>query len=98
MPLYELLCENGHTDEAFYHSPLDYGARTVECRHCRATMERVPSFGAGTCYFEEGRGRWIENLAKDAVFVTSAKQHQDLMKKAGVTWATRGRGAPGCWV
>jgi hypothetical protein len=97
MPLIDLRCEQGHIEEHYYATHADYGCRTLICA-CGGTMERIMSMGAGCCYFEEGRGRWIENLGQDPIFITSPKQHREAMKKAQVQWATRGRAQPGCWV
>lgn len=97
MPLYQLQCLNGHQEDQFCHHPDDKGCRTALCPICNETMGYVVAYGAGSCYFEEGRGRWIENLGEHPVFVTSPEQHRRLMKQNGVEWATKGRGMPGQW-
>ncbi len=48
-------------------------------------------------YFEEGRGRWIENLADKPVLVKSHAEHQKLMKKHGVELAGHLPGTKGSW-
>lgn len=87
MPVYEFACINGHTEDRFEHHPDDLGCETHICRKCSHTMEPVPSYGRGLLYFEEGRGRWIENLGHEPVYITSKQQHREAMKKAGVAEA-----------
>lgn len=60
-------------------------------------MTQALSVGRGLTWFEEGRGRWIENLGDDPVYVTSHEQHKRLMKENAVEWATPSRGMPGSW-
>lgn len=97
MPLFDYRCTAGHVDERFFHSAAQAECM-MPCRVCAAPAEKLLSLGAGACYFEEGRGRWIENLQHEPVYITSPEQHKALMKKNGVTWATKGRGMPGQWV
>lgn len=97
MPLYQLQCPNGHQAEQFCHHADDKGCRTTICEQCRETMGYVIAYGQGLCYYEEGRGHWIENLADKPVYVTSHEQHKKLMKQHKVEWATKGRGMPGQW-
>ena len=85
--VYEFHCPNNHSRDVFEHHPEDKGCYTVICHECGHTMGPVPGYGQGRLYFEEGRGRWINNLGPEPVFVTSYKQHRELMKKAGVVEA-----------
>jgi len=64
---------------------------------CGGVLSSLPSWGRGLTYFEEGRGRWIHNMADEPVYVTSHWQHKELMKKHGVAEAPPRRGTPGCW-
>ena len=89
MPLYTFADLDGHTADAFEHSPLDLGARTILCGQCGATMAPVLSLGRGLTYFEEGRGRWIENLGPEPVYVTSHGQHRRLLRERKLDWATK---------
>lgn len=89
MPLYGLICsECGTPQEVFCHVPADRGTRTPLCG-CGATCAPVVSLGRGLTFFEEGRPRVIRNLGDQPVTVTSARQHADAMRAAGVDWATR---------
>jgi hypothetical protein len=81
MPVYELRCLNGHTDDQFVHSHADFGCQTKLCSACQSTMTPILSMGRGLTYFEEGRGRWIHNMGHDPVYVTSHEQHKRLMKE-----------------
>ena len=99
MPLYDLACsECGARKEEFCHASADKGVATHVC-HCGGTMTYLLSMGIGLTWFEEGRGRWITNLGVEPVYVTSHRQHQQLMKERGVEWATpfRTQGTKG-WV
>lgn len=110
MPLYLYRCEAGHEKEIYSHAE-DKGCATPLCRVCASSMAPVVSFGAGLCYFEEGRARRIWNLErsdeKDAngtpipsqpVYVKSHEEHRRLMKARGVDWANKGRGHSGQWI
>jgi len=97
MPLYDWKCVNGHVDERYYHSSRHL-PEDSPCRECGAPARQIFSVGKGLVHFEEGRGEWIQNLGPDPVYVTSHEQHKRLMKEAGVTWATKGKGMPGCWI
>lgn len=88
MPLYDYRCTHGHVDERFFHVP-SQAEDTLPCRLCAAPATKLLSMGQGLVYFEEGRGRWIENLGHEPVYVTSHEQHKREMKKAGVAWANR---------
>lgn len=111
MPIYVYRDEEGHEKEEFVAHHADKGCVTHVCRRCGSTLAPVIAFGEGLCYFEEGRARRIWNLErsdeKDAqgnlmpskpVYVTSASEHNRLMRQRGVTWATQGRGMKGQWI
>lgn len=97
MPLYDYRDLNGHVVEHFLRAD-ERGAYTVVCDECGSTMVEVPSFGRGLCWFEEGRPRTLWHLGAGPVTVRSPREHAAAMKRAGVTWATRGTGNRGCWV
>ena len=94
MPIYEYRCINGHLKES-YEILRDKGCLTHVCGDCGCTMGQVISHTAPLLYFEEGRGRWIHNLAHDPIYITSHKQHEREMKKAGVTLAGNRPGTRG---
>ena len=98
MPLLALRCLNDHAAEQYVHAPDDRGTETRVCA-CGETLAPILSVGSGLTYFEEGRGRWINNLTVDPIYVTSHAQHQRLMREHKVEWATeravQGRGG---WV
>ena len=98
MPLHTFQCLNGHSLDQFIHVADDFGTRTALCEVCGETMSPRLSLGGGLLFFEQGRGRWIENLGPQPIFVTSPKQHRDLMKKEQVELAGERRGVPGWWV
>jgi len=96
--LFEFQCLNGHCKEGFYHNIKDLGCETEICE-CGNTMSNIVSYGKPLLWFEEGRGRWIQNLAEDGnpVYVTSATQHNALMKKNKVAIAPARKGGLGSW-
>lgn len=96
MPIYNFKCVNGHERERFYHTDR-YRLFKTEICDCGEGMTQTLSMGRGLTWFEEGRGRWIENLGDDPVYITSHGQHRRIMKEQGVVWATPKRGMPGCW-
>ncbi len=87
MPLVALRCVNDHAAEQFLHAPDDRGAETRVCA-CGESFAPVLSVGTGLTWFEEGRGRWVNNLGVRPVYITSHEQHKKEMKKAGVDWTT----------
>jgi hypothetical protein len=98
MPLFAHRCLSGHTRDVYAHNLLERACRTIVCEDCHQTMSPILSLGQGLTYFgEKGGGRWIHNLGPEPIRVTSTKQHEDLMKAAGVTWAPPRRGMPGQW-
>ena len=97
MPMFEGRCINDHRADFFCHHVDDKGCRTAICEVCGETMGYVMAYGGGLCFFEEGRGVWLDHLADKPVYVTSHEQHKRLMKQHGVEWATKGRGMPGQW-
>lgn len=84
MPLITLQCLNGHTSEQYLHTWENLGCETRLCA-CGMTMAPIFSPGTTNTYFEEGRARVIHNLGHQPVRITSYKQHQEAMKRAGVT-------------
>lgn len=84
MPLVNLSCLNQHRSEVFVHAWADLGCET---RWCACGELLAPAFSAGTTltWFEEGRARVIHNLGDQPVVLTSHKQHQEAMRRAGVT-------------
>jgi len=97
MPLLALRCVNQHSAEQYVHAPDDRGAETRVCA-CGESLAPVLSVGTALTWFEEGRGRWIDHLGVNPVYITSHEQHKAEMKRAGVEWATAGKGRKGCWV
>ena len=97
MPMYEYRCPENHSQDVYFHNHRLKEAAIVTCNECSAEMRSIISFGRGLLYFEEGRGRWIYNLGDKPVFITSRKQHQAEMKKAGVCEAGDRIGQKGCW-
>lgn len=97
MPLYKFQCMHGHERERFYHSHSYRNFKTEICE-CGEGMTLGLSVGRGLTWFEEGRGRWIENLGDDPVYITSHEQHKRIMKEQAVEWATPNYGMPGSWV
>ena len=81
MPMLNLECLEGHTDEEFIHTWADKGCTTRICL-CGNTLVSTLSVGRGLTYFEEGRARFIENLG--GVWITSHEQHKRVMKERGV--------------
>jgi len=98
MPIFKTRCTNCEADdERYLHSEFN---REIPhyCHACKTGLVSfVPSFGMGLTYFEEGRARWIHNLADEPVLVRSHWEHKQLMKKHGVAEAPPRRGTPGCW-
>lgn len=96
MPLFDFACPAGHIVERFFHTAAQRDAEPVICA-CGERMERQLSVGRGLTYFEEGKPRTIWNLGHEPVVIRSHREHEAAMRKAGVTWATRGTGERGCW-
>ena len=98
MPLFEMRCLNNHQREVYAHNVIERACHTEICDLCHNDMAPILSLGRGLTYFAEGgKGKIIYNLGHDPVLVTSPKQHEDLMKAQGVTWAPPRRGMPGQW-
>lgn len=98
--LFEFQCLKGHLRDGFYHNVKDLGCETEICE-CGNSMSNVPSMTAKPLlYFEEGKGRWIHNLAADGnpVYVTGHEQHKRLMKENKVALAPARKGGKGSWV
>lgn len=88
VPLYDYKCEDGHLDERYFHTS-HQAVEHLPCRACGKPAEKLLSVGRGLCWFEEGRGQWIQNLGPEPVYVTSHEQHKRLMREHGVTYATK---------
>ena len=98
MPIIAHQCLNGHQHDAYYHHADDVGTRTILCQLCRESMARIACYGTPILYFEEGRGRWIENMGDKPEWITSHAQHNRRMKELGVQLAGTKRGMPSQWV
>lgn len=97
MPLYELICLDGHLDVQYCKIAADYGCETRLCP-CGSSMARVLSLGVGRTYFRENHPIIIENLGPTPRTFHNARAHEAAMKAEGVTWATKGPGEKGSWV
>ena len=82
MPLYEWQCECGHL-ESVWASVADRDGFRPE-HHCGQQMHRLMG-GRGLLYFEEGRARVRDSLSDKPI--TSAAQHERLMRQRGVVEA-----------
>ena len=96
MPLFNMVCTECYAEvERYFH--YEEARECLPQCSCDGVLSPLPSWGRGLTYFEEGRGRWIHNMADQPVYVTSHWQHKELMKKHGVAEAPPRRGTPGCW-
>lgn len=104
--IYEWQCLNGHKKESFVHHRDDKGCETFIC-HCGHTMGPIFSPGLGRMlYFEESRGRSIDNLATldqngnevRCPPLKSWKDYEKQKKKAGVAEAGQRQGEKGVWI
>lgn len=78
MPLYEWECECGHKESVWTSIAL---RDVFQPEHdCGKSIKRLPG-GHGLLYFEEGRGRSRVGLSDRPI--TSKRQHEQMMKKAG---------------
>jgi len=98
MPIYTRQCINGHQEDSIEISWTEKYTKTVFCKKCNNTMGHVFTLAKPSLFFEEGKARVIHNLGHDPVTITSSKQHEAAMKKAGVSMAVPKRGMPGCWI
>lgn len=96
MPMFDFACECGYNGDRYVHTYKDKPQSPI-CDECGGEAKWTLSLGKGLTFFEEGRGRWIENLADQPVYVTSHAQHKKLMKEHGVELAGSKTGMPGCW-
>lgn len=96
MPMYDYECDNGHVSEKFI-ARMDDRESPVPCPCCNEQARFKQSFGKGLTWFEEGRGRWIHNMADQPVYITSHEEHKRKCKEYGVEPAGAKRGMPGCW-
>lgn len=96
--IYEYCCLNGHSDEFYIKTYKDKGCETYICKECGHSMGSIISKPKPMVFFEEGRGRWINNLGPEPVFVRSHAEHKALMKKRGVELAGAMPGQKGRWI
>jgi hypothetical protein len=98
MPTFDWKCDEGHSGTMFLHNEF-HRQHIPQCprEDCWCVVNFLPSFGMGLTYFEEGRGRWIHNMADQPIFITSPAQHKAECKKHGVEPAGARYGEKGCW-
>jgi predicted nucleic acid-binding Zn ribbon protein len=89
MPIFSYACSICKTEEDHYYHSFALAQQSIQ--HCNKghAMKRIIAAINPSLYFEQGRGRWIENLGPEPVYVTSSRQHHALMKKYGVIDATK---------
>ena len=100
MPLFDMVCNNGHHREMFAHTVEKAKGRGIAegCDACGYALVPGFSMGRGLTYFsQKGGGRVIHNLGPQPVTITSTAQHERIMKEQGVAWAPSRRGMKGCW-
>ena len=95
LKLWDYICPAGHVTEQLVDSKQD---ETSFCNECGQVARRQIGGIGRQLFFEEGRGRWDHHLSHKPVYITSERQHQKLMKEAGVTLAGEHRGHKGQWV
>mgnify|MGYP001595240820 CR=1 FL=1 len=95
LKLHDYLCSNGHTTESLVNSRSD---DTSFCTECGMVARRQIGGKGRMLYYEEGRARIDYHLGDKPVEITSERQHEKKMRKAGVTLAGTRRGMPGQWV
>jgi hypothetical protein len=93
--LHNYACFNGHEFEALEDSKDDEWS---ECEECGLVAKRQIGGIGRMLWYEEGRSRMDYHLGHRPVEITSERQHQKEMKKAGVALAGTRRGMPGQWV
>lgn len=96
MPLYSYKCVNDHESDQF-EAWRNKSCLTPVCVECSHSMGPIMGTSKALLYFEEGRGRWISNLADKPVYVRSHAEHKKLMKKHGVELAGNRPGTKGEW-
>jgi len=88
MPIYAYQCRScQHEEEHFLHS-FEKAQQTFYHCLCGTVMKRIIGQSAPALWFEEGRGRWIQNLSDKPEYVTSKAQLRQLEKKHGVVNAS----------
>lgn len=98
MPLYNYKCPQRHVSvDRYMHRVADRDSHIEHCPECGAQLVRGLSMGKGLTYFEEGRGRWLENIAPTPQYVTSHGQWRRLLKEHGREWVGARYGEKGCW-
>ena len=98
MPLYAFYCDECESSSDRYVHLAEQRDDPQQCRECHGEMRRKLSVGRGLTYFEEGRGRWLENIAPTPQYVTSHGQWRQLLKKHNREWVGSHYGEKGAWV
>lgn len=90
MPIYSFYCQKCTDIEDHFWHTWKNAPMTWPCMadHCGFTRIRVMAQSAPALWFEEGRGRWINNLTDQPQYVTSKAQLRQLEKKHGVVNAS----------
>ncbi len=88
MPIYVYQCPECKRQLDRYSPSFASSQKMLMCTKCERLMPKIIAPSAPALWFEEGRGRWITNLADQPVYVTSKAQHNALMKQHGVVNAT----------
>lgn len=91
MPRYDMECQNGHIEEHLFSTWAQSEDTVMVCATCGHPMHKIFTPGKGLVWFEESRPRTFVNLdvGNGPVTCTTAKQHREAMKAAGVTNATK---------
>jgi len=98
MPIYNYKCPSGEMSvDRFKHTAQERFTHEEACPHCGRPLVLGLSVGRGLTYFEEGRGRWLENIAPTPQYVTSHGQWRRLLKEHNREWVGARRGEPNCW-
>lgn len=95
LKLHDYLCPNGHVAEQLIESTHD---AVAQCETCGEWARKQIGGIGRMLWYEEGRSRMDHHLGHKPLEITSERQHQKLMKEAGVTLAGTRRGMPGQWV
>jgi len=88
MPIFVYRCENCLNQEDHYSPTFQSSPVCWKCQYCGRRMPKIIAPSAPALWFEEGRGRWIENLTDTPQYVTSKAQLKKLEKQYGVVNAT----------
>jgi hypothetical protein len=99
MPLYNYRCPNDHLSvDRYKRRADDRDTHNETCTECGEQLVRGLSMGRGLTYFEEGRGRWIENIGPKPEYITSHGQWREALKRNGREWVGARYGEKDCWV